>query len=55
MSKAIVSSLFSKSSQIRKLRDRIAQTQTTTYLSNLAGAAAALVIADFTLLHATKS
>ncbi|MGV6828836.1 MAG: transcription-repair coupling factor [Flavobacteriales bacterium] len=46
MSKAMVSSLFSKSSQVRKLRDAIAQNQNTSYLSNLAGSSTSLVIAE---------
>ncbi len=46
MSKALVSSLFSQSSQTRKLGDAIANSQPETIISGLAGSAASLIIAD---------
>ena len=45
MSKALVHSLFNKSSQTRKLGNRIAPSQLKTQISGLTGSAVAMLIA----------
>ena len=46
MSKALVSSLFSQSSNTRKLRDAIAQSERKTVISGLIGSSFSIVIAE---------
>ena len=46
MSKALVSSLFSQSSNTRKLRDAIAQSERKTNVSGLVGSSYSIVIAE---------
>ncbi len=46
MSKALVSSLFAQSSNLRKLQDSIAQSKTKTTISSLVGSSYSLVIAE---------
>ncbi len=46
MSKTVVSSLYRKSSQLRKLQETIAQSQTETTLSGLVGSSLSLVISE---------
>ena len=46
MSKSLVTALFAKSSQVRKLWESIAQSQTNTVVSGLVGSSVSLVIAE---------